>query len=138
MSRDETSQCYCNVAVRYPRDNMPVLIRDIVFPPTMGHIRSSEDLNKHQSTSPSISRNTQTFDASVDGNLANDGMLRPFLEKYWVENCLTVSAPTTIFSLGWTSRVTPSEPRHQILCIFCSWTSMRRKNSTHLVLPLSK
>ena len=29
-------------------------------------------LNKWQSTSPSVSRNTQTFDASVDGNLSND------------------------------------------------------------------
>ena len=38
----------------------------------MGYSGSLYVLNKYQSTSPSVSRNTQNFDASVDENLAND------------------------------------------------------------------
>ena len=40
--------------------------------PSCGISGSLDVLNKWQSTSLSISRNTQKFDASVDGNLAND------------------------------------------------------------------
>ena len=38
----------------------------------MGHSGSLNVLNKHQYTYPSVSRNTQKFDASVYGNLADD------------------------------------------------------------------
>ena len=73
MGGDNTTPGNCNVAVRSPWDNSPIFIEDIGFPPTRRHSGNLEILNKRQSTSPSINRNTQIFDAYVDGKLANDG-----------------------------------------------------------------
>ena len=61
-----------DVVVRSPRDNRPVLIGGIIFPSTMGNGGSQDIIRKHQSTSPSVSRNAQTFYASVGINLTND------------------------------------------------------------------
>ena len=61
----------CDVAVRPPRRNWPVLIGGIVVPPTMGHSWSKYILNKRLSTSPSVSRNNQKLDTSADGSLAD-------------------------------------------------------------------
>ena len=62
----------CDVAVRYPQDSRPVLIRCIRVLPTIGHSGSLEVLNKRQSISPSVRRNTKKFDASVHKKLADD------------------------------------------------------------------
>ena len=70
--RDGTTQGKCNAAVRSPWGNSWVLIRDIRFPLTRGNSGSLDVLNKRKSTSPSISRNNQKFDAFVDENFAND------------------------------------------------------------------
>ena len=70
---DGTSPRNFDVVVRSPRNNGPVLNGGIVSLPTMGHSGSQDILNKQQSTSPRVSRNFQNFDASVDGNLPNDG-----------------------------------------------------------------
>ena len=118
------------------RGNSPVLIGGIGVLRNRGHSGSLEILNKWQSTSPSVSKNTQKFNASVDGNLADDGYSMSILARYWVKNCLTVSAPTSICAVGWTSRVTPSEPRHQIPLILVSWPSTHQMNSTPLIPPL--
>ena len=48
------------------------MIGGIVVSPTMGHSGSQDILNKRQSKYPRVRRNTQQFDASVDGNLADD------------------------------------------------------------------
>ena len=71
--RDDTNPGDCNITVRSPRGNSPVLIGGIGVLPTIGHSGSLEFLNKWQSTSPSVSRNTQNLDTSVDGNLADEG-----------------------------------------------------------------
>ena len=60
------------ILLRSLRDNGPVLIEGIVVPPTMGNSGGQEIFNKRRSTSSSITRNAQTFDASVDINLADD------------------------------------------------------------------
>ena len=70
--RESTTPCNCNVAVRSPCDNRTVMIGCIVVSPTMGHSGSQDILNKRQSKYPRVRRNTQQFDASVDGNLADD------------------------------------------------------------------
>ena len=57
------------------------------------------------------------------------GILRPFSENYWVENCLTVPSPTSIFAVKWTARVTSSEPRHQNLWIWGFRLSTRQMKS---------
>ena len=71
--RDGTIPGDFDVDVRSPRDNGPVLVGGIGVPLTMGHSGSLGITNKRQSTYSSVSRNTQKFDASVDGNLADDG-----------------------------------------------------------------
>ena len=71
--RDGTNPGRCDVSTSPPWDNRAVIIENIGITPTMGHSGSLVVLNKCQFTSPSISRNTQKFDASVDGNLADDG-----------------------------------------------------------------
>ena len=71
--RDGTTPGDCDDALRSPRGNSPVLIVSIAVPPTRGRSGISDILNKWQYISPSISRNTQKFDTSVDGNLADDG-----------------------------------------------------------------
>ena len=73
MGRDGTHQCNCDVVVSSPWDNRLVTIAGIVVPPTMVHSRSQGVLNGQQSISPSVSRNSQKSDASVDRNLAEDG-----------------------------------------------------------------
>ena len=71
--KDGTTPRDYKLAVRYSQDNLPVLIGVIVFPPTMGHSGIQDIINKRKSTSPSVSRNTQKFYTSIDGNLADDG-----------------------------------------------------------------
>ena len=71
--RDVTTTGNCNVAVTSFQGNSPVLIGGIDVYQTRGHIGSLDVLNKRKSTYPIVSRNTHKFDASVDGNLANDG-----------------------------------------------------------------
>ena len=51
---------------------MPVFIGGIVVPPTMENSGNQDIIKKRKSTSPSVGRNDQNFDASVDGNLTND------------------------------------------------------------------
>ena len=70
--RDKTTPSNCNFAVRSPWDNGLVLIGGIIVFSTMGHSGNLDILNKRQSTYPSVSSNTHTFDASVDGILADD------------------------------------------------------------------
>ena len=53
----------------------------ISVPPTRGHSGSLEVINKRRSTSPSVSSNTQKFDASVDGKLVDDGYSTSILGK---------------------------------------------------------
>ena len=73
IGRESTTPGDCDVAVRSPRGNSPVFIRGIGVSPTRECSASLDVLNKQKSISPSVSRNTQKFDASVDGNLADDG-----------------------------------------------------------------
>ena len=56
-----------DVVVRYPQDNEPVLIVGIIVPPTMGNSGIQDIIKKRQYTYPSVTRNSQKFDASVDG-----------------------------------------------------------------------
>ena len=83
-----------------PRDNSLVLIGGIGTPQTIGKITSLEMFSKRQSTSPNLSRNTQTFDASVDRKLANDGDYTSIFRNMMVVNCPTVPAPTSIHAVG--------------------------------------
>ena len=55
-----------------PRDNGIFLLGVIFVPPTMGNSGIQEIIKKRQSKYPNIGRNDQKFDASVDGNLADD------------------------------------------------------------------
>ena len=70
--RDGTSPGKCDFAVWSPGDNRKVLIGGIKVSSTMGHSGILEFLNRRQYTSPSVSRNTQKFDALVHDNLANE------------------------------------------------------------------
>ena len=76
-----TTPCDCNVSLRSPRDNVLVLIGGIDAPLTMLNSESLNVLNKRQSTSPSVTRNTQKFDAYVDGNLDDDRDSTSILRK---------------------------------------------------------
>ena len=71
-SRDGPTQHDGDIVVRYPQDNRAVLIRVIVVLPTIGNIGIQDITKKQQSTSPSIGRNAQTFETSVDGNLTDE------------------------------------------------------------------
>ena len=79
--RDRTTPVDCDNAVRSPRYNSPFLIGGTGVPPTRGHSGSLEVLNKLTCTSPSVSKNTQKFDACVDGNLENYGDSTSILSK---------------------------------------------------------
>ena len=61
----------CDISVRSPRAQYPVLGGGIGVPPTRGHSGGLEVLNERPSTYPSVSRNNQHFDASVDIKLDN-------------------------------------------------------------------
>ena len=80
-SRDGTTPRDRDIVVRSPKDNVPVLIGGIVVPPTMGHSGNQEVISKQQSISPSVIRNAQNFDTSVDGNLACDGYSKTIFRK---------------------------------------------------------
>ena len=73
MGRGGTNPGNCGIAVRTPHGNSLVLIKGIRTPSTRGHSESLKIFSKRQSMSPSFSRNTQIFDASIDRKLANDG-----------------------------------------------------------------
>ena len=73
MSRYGTTPRNGDVVVRSSRYNRPVLIGGIGVPQTMGNSGSQDILKNWKSTSPSLGRNAQKFDASVDGSLINDG-----------------------------------------------------------------
>ena len=70
-----------DVAVNPPQGNSTVMIGGIGVSLTRGHSGSLDVLNKQQSTSPRVSRNTQKFDASVDKKLANDGYSTSIFSK---------------------------------------------------------
>ena len=79
--RDGTMPRNGDVEISSPRDNAPVLIGGIVVPPTMGHSGNQDVICKQQSISPSVIRNAQNFDTSVDGNLACDGYSKAVFRK---------------------------------------------------------
>ena len=109
--RDGTKPHDCGLDVRSPRDNGPVLIGVIFVLPTMWHSVSQDVLNKRQSTSPSVSRNTQNFDASVDGISANDRDSTDIFRKVLGRE-LFDSLGTEIYSRCWvdfTSNVVVTE-----------------------------
>ena len=54
MGRDGNTPCSGDIVLSTPRDNGPVLIRGIVFPPKMGNIQSQDIIKKRRSISPSI------------------------------------------------------------------------------------
>ena len=66
----------------------------------MGHSGSLDVLNKRISGSPSVSRNTQKFGASVDINLANDGYSTSIFSKLLGRE-LPDSISANIYSLCW-------------------------------------
>ena len=69
--RDITTPDDWYIDVMYPQGKSPVLIGGTTVSPACGLSGSLDVINKRQYTSPSVSRNTKCFDASVDGNLAN-------------------------------------------------------------------
>ena len=71
--RDGTTSCDCNVFVRPPRMNSPVLIGDNTVSLAYNIVEGLEILSKHGSTGSVKIRDTQNFDTSIDGNLAKDG-----------------------------------------------------------------
>ena len=71
--RDGTTPGVCDVDINTPWCNSPVLIVGTIVSPACGIGRSLGVLNKQQSKPPSVSRNIRNFNASVDGNLDNDG-----------------------------------------------------------------
>ena len=97
MGRGGTTTGKCDIAVRSPQDNGPVMIGGISVPPTMEHSGSLKFSNKQQSTSPRVSRNTQKFDASVNENLANDGDYTSIFSNLLVRE-LSESPSTDIYS----------------------------------------
>ena len=56
----------------------PVLIEAIISPTRMG---SQEIINPHRSTGYVEVRDTQIFNTSIDGNLAENGYSTPFFNK---------------------------------------------------------
>ena len=70
---DGTAPGDCDISVRSPWTNSPVLIGGNGVPSTRGHSGSLQKFNKRKSTVSEKIRDTQTFDASIDGKLANDG-----------------------------------------------------------------
>ena len=116
-----------------PEKTGQLLLELLASPPTMGHSWSLNVLNKQQPTSPSISRNTQQFDTSVEGNFSDDRNYTPILSKVLGQE-LSDSLIADIYSRYWcTSQVTPSETRYQISCIWGSWPSTHQMNSRDLV-----
>ena len=71
--RDGTNPSDCNVSVRSPWMNSPVLIGGTTMSPACGIIGSLEILNIHGSTGSLEIGDTQKFDTSVDGNFSEDG-----------------------------------------------------------------
>ena len=94
-----------DVVVSPPRDNGPVLIGGIVVPPITGSSGRQDITKKRQYTSPSISRNAQILTVLLKEIWPMTGTLWPYSAMYWVANCPTISAPTSICAVGWTSRV---------------------------------
>ena len=79
--RDGNTPGNCGVSVRSPWDYGPVMIVGIGVPKIMGQSGNLDVLNKWQSITPSCSRNTRKFEASVDGNLAYDGYSTSIFRK---------------------------------------------------------
>ena len=71
----------CDIFVRFPWAQYPVLGGGIGVPPTRGHSGGLEVLNERPSTYPSVSRNNQNFNASVDRKLDNGGYSTSFLSS---------------------------------------------------------
>ena len=79
--RDGNTPGNCDVSVRSPRQNSPVLIGGTSMFQARGLRRSLEMLNKQGYTDSEEIGDTQKFDTSVDGKLAEDGILRPFSSR---------------------------------------------------------
>ena len=71
--RDSNTPGHCGISARPPRANFLVLSGCLGFSPASGHSGILYVFNKRQSTVPDQIRDTQTFDTSVDRNLADDG-----------------------------------------------------------------
>ena len=79
--RDGNTPGKCDIAVRSPRDNSPVLIGGIGVYLASGHSGILKVLNKRPSTVSHRIRYTQKFDASVDRKLSNDGYYTSIFSK---------------------------------------------------------
>ena len=71
--RDVTAPCNRDVVISSPQDNGTVMIVGTTIPPACGIMGSLDIINKHGSTGSVEIGDTQKFDTSVDGNLAEGG-----------------------------------------------------------------
>ena len=77
MGRVGTTPRDGDFVIRPPQGNSPILIGGTPVSPTCGIMASQEIFNKHGSTGSAEIRDTQTFDISIDGNLAENGYFTP-------------------------------------------------------------
>ena len=68
-------------AVRYPRENGPVLIVGTTASPTCGIMGTQETFNKQGSTGSAETGDTEKFDTSIDENLADNGDSTPIFSN---------------------------------------------------------
>ena len=68
MFRYYSTPSYCDIAVRYPRMNSPVLIGCIIVFPKSLIMWSQDIVSIHGSTSSAEVGDTQKFNTSIDGN----------------------------------------------------------------------
>ena len=109
----------------------PVLIGGNTVSPTRTGIQ--EIVSIHGSIGSGEIGDTQKFDTSIDGNLAQNGDSTTIFSKVIRRELSHDPSVTSTCAFGWTSRVMPSELKHHISCIWGSRTSTHQMNSGTLV-----
>ena len=114
MGRDITTPGICNIYVRAPWANYPVLLGDIGVYTASGNSRSLQVFNKQQPAFPDQIRDTQKMDTSADRKLPDDQDSPSIFIKV-IDRELSHGSSSNLYSRCWmdlASNVVQTEAPH--------------------------